>query len=49
MSMTSEKELPQEVAAWRDPEMDSVKGTETPKDPNKGYMERQCDQGRTKV
>ena len=38
MSMTSEKELPQSVAAWLDPEMDSVKGTETPKDPDKGYI-----------
>jgi hypothetical protein len=23
---------------WHDPEMDSVRGTETPKDPNKGYI-----------
>ena len=38
MSMTSENELPQSVASWLDPEMDSVKGTETPKDPNKGYI-----------
>ena len=38
MSITSEKQLPEAVAAWRDPEMDSVKGTETPKDPNKGYI-----------
>jgi hypothetical protein len=38
MSTTSEKELPQSVTAWLDPEMDSVKGTETPKDPSKGYI-----------
>ena len=38
MSITSEKQLPEAVAAWRDPELDSVKGTETPKDPNKGYI-----------
>lgn len=38
MSITSEKQLPEAVAAWRDAEMDSVKGTETPKDPNKGYI-----------
>jgi hypothetical protein len=38
MSVTPEKELSQSVAAWIDPEMDSVKGTETPKDPNKGYI-----------
>lgn len=38
MSITSEKQLPESVTAWRDPEMDSVKGTETPKDPNKGYI-----------
>lgn len=38
MSISSEKQMPEAVAAWRDPEMDSVKGTETPKDPNKGYI-----------
>jgi len=38
MSMTSEKELSQAVSAWLDPDMDSVKGTETPKNPNKGYI-----------
>ena len=38
MSKTSEKDLPQELGAWRDPELDSVKGTETPKDPSKGYI-----------
>ena len=38
MSITSEKQLPEAVAAWRDPEMDSVKGTDVPKDPNKGYI-----------
>lgn len=38
MSITSETELSQEVLSWRDPSLDSVKGTETPKDPNKGYI-----------
>lgn len=38
MSIASETQLAQEVAAWLDPSMDSVKGTETPKDPNKGYI-----------
>ncbi len=38
MSITSERQLPEAIAAWLDPEMDSVKGTETPKDPNKGYI-----------
>ena len=36
--MKQEKELSKDVLSWRDPEMDSVKGTETPKDPNKGYI-----------
>ena len=34
MSTTQEAPLSNDVAAWLDPEMDSVKGTETPKDPN---------------
>ena len=38
MSITSETELSEEVLSWRDPNMDSVRGTETPKDPNKGYI-----------
>jgi len=38
MSITSETELSEAVLSWRDPEMDSVRGTETPKDPNKGYI-----------
>lgn len=38
MSIAQEAPLSDEVAAWLDPEMDSVKGTETPKDPNKGYI-----------
>jgi len=38
MSITPETQLRKEVAAWLDPNMDSVKGTETPKDPNKGYI-----------
>lgn len=36
MSMTPETKMTQEVLSWRDPTMDSVRGTETPKDPNKG-------------
>ncbi len=38
MSITPASELSPEVAAWRDPQMPSVKGTETKKDPNKGYI-----------
>ena len=38
MAITSKAEMSQEVLAWRDPEMPSVKGTEKPKDPNKGYI-----------
>jgi hypothetical protein len=38
MSTTAEAQLSPEVASWIDPTMDSVKGTETPKDPSKGYI-----------
>ncbi|MDI9244151.1 carboxylate--amine ligase [Marinobacter sp. CHS3-4] len=38
MATTPESEMSPEVLAWRDPEMPSVKGTEKPKDPNKGYI-----------
>ena len=38
MSIKPESKMSQDVLAWRDPEMDSVKGTEAPKDPNKGYI-----------
>lgn len=38
MSIKSEKQMSGAVAAWLEPDMDSVKGTETPKDPNKGYI-----------
>ncbi|MEX1665213.1 ATP-grasp domain-containing protein [Zhongshania arctica] len=38
MSIKSEKQMSDAVAAWLEPDMDSVKGTETPKDPNKGYI-----------
>jgi hypothetical protein len=38
MAVTPESKMSQEVLAWRDPSMDSVLGTETPKDPNKGYI-----------
>lgn len=38
MSITPESKMSQDVLAWRDATMDSVLGTETPKDPNKGYI-----------
>jgi hypothetical protein len=38
MSIKSEKQMSDAVAAWLEPDMDSVKGTETPKDPTKGYI-----------
>ena len=38
MSNMGENKLSQEVLSWRDPDFDSVKGTEAPKDPNKGYI-----------
>lgn len=38
MAIIPESKMSQEVLAWRDPSMDSVLGTETPKDPNKGYI-----------
>ena len=38
MANTEPSKLSQEVLSWRDPSMDSVLGTETPKDPNKGYI-----------
>lgn len=38
MTVTPESKMSQDVLAWRDPQMDSVKGTEAPKDPNKGYI-----------
>jgi hypothetical protein len=38
MSIKPESKMSQDVLAWRDPEMDSVKGTEAPKDPDKGYI-----------
>ncbi len=38
MSIKSETPQTAEVASWTDSTLDSVKGTETPKDPNKGYI-----------
>ncbi|MEQ8516495.1 MAG: hypothetical protein RIC38_12885, partial [Chromatocurvus sp.] len=38
MSKSSETPISNDVSGWIDPTMDSVKGTETPKDPNKGYI-----------
>lgn len=38
MSITPESKMSQDVLAWRDATMDSVLGTEKPKDPNKGYI-----------
>ena len=37
--MSNEPQAPtRDVSSWTDPTMDSVRGTETPKDPNKGYI-----------
>ncbi len=38
--MSKSPEIPKatEVSGWTDPTLDSVRGTETPKDPNKGYI-----------
>lgn len=38
MAITPESKMSQEVLSWRDASMDSVRGTETPKDPSKGYI-----------
>jgi len=38
MSTVSEAPDSKDVSSWTDPTLDSVKGTETPKDPNKGYI-----------
>jgi hypothetical protein len=38
MSTASEMPTNKDVSSWIDPTMDSVKGTETPKDPSKGYI-----------
>ncbi|OOF03716.1 ATP-grasp domain-containing protein [Salinivibrio sp. MA607] len=38
MAITPKSDMSPEVLSWRDPSMDSVQGTETPKDPNKGYI-----------
>ncbi|TYC63865.1 carboxylate--amine ligase [Marinobacter sp. BW6] len=38
MSITPDSKMSQDVLAWRDATLDSVLGTETPKDPNKGYI-----------
>ena len=38
MSIASETPATKDVSSWTDPTLDSVKGTETPKDPNKGYI-----------
>ena len=38
MSTVSETPATKDVSSWTDPTMDSVRGTETPKDPNKGYI-----------
>lgn len=38
MTVTPESKMSQEVLSWRDPTLDSVRGTETPKDPGKGYI-----------
>ena len=38
MSKLSEPRPTVDVSGWIDPTLDSVRGTETPKDPNKGYI-----------
>jgi hypothetical protein len=38
MSQVSKIQGDRDVSGWIDPTMDSVKGTETPKDPDKGYI-----------
>jgi len=38
MAITPESKMSQEVLSWRDTSLDSVRGTEAPKDPNKGYI-----------
>jgi hypothetical protein len=38
MAIKSEKQMSDAGAAWLEPDMDSVKGTETPKDSSKGYI-----------
>lgn len=35
---SSKGSMLRDVSSWTDPSLDSVKGTETPKDPNKGYI-----------
>lgn len=35
---SEEAPIAKDVSGWTDPTMDSVRGTETPKDPNKGYV-----------
>lgn len=35
---SSEAPIAKDVSGWTDPTLDSVRGTETPKDPNKGYV-----------
>ena len=38
MTKLSEARPSKDISGWIDPTLDSVKGTETPKDPNKGYI-----------
>ena len=38
MSKTTETPTTHDISGWIDQSLDSVKGTETPKDPNKGYI-----------
>ena len=38
MSKVAEVPTTTDVSSWTDPTLDSVRGTETPKDPNKGYI-----------
>ncbi len=38
MANTPDSKMSQDVLVWRDSTMDSVRGTETPKDLDKGYI-----------
>ncbi len=38
MIKNHELEQPRDLSGWQDPSLDSVKGTEAPKNPNKGYI-----------
>jgi len=35
---STQNQIPKDLSTWVDPTLDSVRGTEAPKDPNKGYI-----------